>query len=218
MYNIFLVNFFFFSSRRRHTRCALVTGVQTCALPIWAGGRNMPVPCPSRPPALASAGRPALCLPVAVTDAIERFDLLEVVVDVAELLAQPLDVAVDGAVVDIDGLAVGRIHQLVAVLHVARPLGQRLQDEELGDGQADALALPRAEMARRIQRQFAAHQRRLGRLAARGAVLALFPAQQRADALAPPALREGLGAVVVGATAQAEALVDPLVLGGEEDD
>src|SRR3546814_3409229 len=30
-----LFNFvFFFSSRRRHTRCALVTGVQTCALPI----------------------------------------------------------------------------------------------------------------------------------------------------------------------------------------
>src|SRR3546814_4427430 len=25
----------FFSSRRRHTRCALVTGVQTCALPIF---------------------------------------------------------------------------------------------------------------------------------------------------------------------------------------
>src|SRR3546814_6135058 len=29
-----LVLFVFFSSRRRHTRCALVTGVQTCALPI----------------------------------------------------------------------------------------------------------------------------------------------------------------------------------------
>src|SRR3546814_6929086 len=28
---------FFFSSRRRHTRCALVTGVQTCALPIYNG-------------------------------------------------------------------------------------------------------------------------------------------------------------------------------------
>src|SRR3546814_8238675 len=26
--------YFLFSSRRRHTRCALVTGVQTCALPI----------------------------------------------------------------------------------------------------------------------------------------------------------------------------------------
>src|SRR3546814_12787381 len=36
---MFLSIRFFFSSRRRHTRCALVTGVQTCALPI------------SRPPA-----------------------------------------------------------------------------------------------------------------------------------------------------------------------
>src|SRR3546814_7709658 len=34
---------FFFSSRRRHTSCAVVTGVQTCALPICcllAGRRN----------------------------------------------------------------------------------------------------------------------------------------------------------------------------------
>src|SRR3546814_12296331 len=30
--------FFFFSSRRRKTRCALVTGVQTCALPIYEPG------------------------------------------------------------------------------------------------------------------------------------------------------------------------------------
>src|SRR3546814_2846561 len=40
--------FFFFSSRRRHTRCALVTGVQTCALPILSrhagqGGRRLEV-------------------------------------------------------------------------------------------------------------------------------------------------------------------------------
>src|SRR3546814_1809123 len=36
---VYVVNIFFFlSSRRRHTRCALVTGVQTCALPIfWPG-------------------------------------------------------------------------------------------------------------------------------------------------------------------------------------
>src|SRR3546814_1042528 len=32
-----MVDYFFFSSRRRHTRCALVTGVQTCALPISIG-------------------------------------------------------------------------------------------------------------------------------------------------------------------------------------
>src|SRR3546814_10774826 len=31
---LFAFSSFFFSSRRRHTRCALVTGVQTCALPI----------------------------------------------------------------------------------------------------------------------------------------------------------------------------------------
>src|SRR3546814_15071668 len=33
----YVIVYFFFSSRRRHTRCALVTGVQTCALPISAG-------------------------------------------------------------------------------------------------------------------------------------------------------------------------------------
>src|SRR3546814_1319061 len=32
---------FFLSSRGRHTRCALVTGVQTCALPIWIGLRGI---------------------------------------------------------------------------------------------------------------------------------------------------------------------------------
>src|SRR3546814_4946827 len=31
--------YLFFSSRRRHTRCALVTGVQTCALPISLDAR-----------------------------------------------------------------------------------------------------------------------------------------------------------------------------------
>src|SRR3546814_4796106 len=50
---------FFFSSRRRHTRCALVTGVQTCALPIChtrrreylpARDRRIPVPASRRPP------------------------------------------------------------------------------------------------------------------------------------------------------------------------
>src|SRR3546814_19924495 len=33
---------FFFSSRRRHTRCALVTGVQTCALPIFGEAGHFP--------------------------------------------------------------------------------------------------------------------------------------------------------------------------------
>src|SRR3546814_9524356 len=36
--------FVFFSSRRRHTRCALVTGVQTCALPICRLSGSDPLP------------------------------------------------------------------------------------------------------------------------------------------------------------------------------
>src|SRR3546814_17383872 len=41
-----IVMFFFFSSRRRHTRCALVTGVQTCALPICTTTHCSPAPAP----------------------------------------------------------------------------------------------------------------------------------------------------------------------------
>src|SRR3546814_918829 len=42
---------FFFSSRRRHTSCALVTGVQTCALPICRARRRSPRRCRRcRPP------------------------------------------------------------------------------------------------------------------------------------------------------------------------
>src|SRR3546814_1326066 len=53
--------FCFFSSKRRHTICALVTGVQTCALPIWGGSclpwrRTRPG---HRPTAAARRHRPA---------------------------------------------------------------------------------------------------------------------------------------------------------------
>src|SRR3546814_20052905 len=43
LYTLFYCFFFFFSSRRRHTRCALVTGVQTCALPILRHDRIVAV-------------------------------------------------------------------------------------------------------------------------------------------------------------------------------
>ena len=36
---------FFFSSRRRHTRCADVTGVQTCALPIYMPKGTLAILC-----------------------------------------------------------------------------------------------------------------------------------------------------------------------------
>src|SRR6056297_2770123 len=37
LFAIVMTGFFFFSSRRRHTRVSGVTGVQTCALPICRG-------------------------------------------------------------------------------------------------------------------------------------------------------------------------------------
>src|SRR3546814_4234421 len=46
-----------FSSRRRHTRCALVTGFQTCALPIFEGDAAV-LQQPLEP--AAAGGKPAL--------------------------------------------------------------------------------------------------------------------------------------------------------------
>src|SRR3546814_5779813 len=51
LYLCYVLFFFFFSSRRRHTICALVTGVQTCALPIswWTGSTSRRRPGPWMP-------------------------------------------------------------------------------------------------------------------------------------------------------------------------
>src|SRR3546814_7109440 len=54
---------FFFSSRRRHTRCALVTGVQTCALPIWRGTASAPRAAAIRTHADGSAAPHRSCWP-----------------------------------------------------------------------------------------------------------------------------------------------------------
>src|SRR5881396_4023136 len=49
---MYVVDFFFFSSRRRHTRWYEVTGVQTCALPIcplaFKEGNALPLTLPAR--------------------------------------------------------------------------------------------------------------------------------------------------------------------------
>src|SRR3546814_10827503 len=56
MYVVAVVLSFFFSSRRRHTRCALVTGVQTCALPISFDLIDQTASLPTSMPALLIAG------------------------------------------------------------------------------------------------------------------------------------------------------------------
>src|SRR3546814_10415090 len=76
--------FFFCSSRRRHTRCALVTGVQTCALPICTAASRMPswrcfcggipaMSAPAAPPRCPGTPSPNRAIEPAGTDIPNRF-------------------------------------------------------------------------------------------------------------------------------------------------
>src|SRR3546814_4245541 len=56
MHYLCSVCLFFFSSRRRHTSCALVTGVQTCALPILTPGITLQRACGTSLDALITIG------------------------------------------------------------------------------------------------------------------------------------------------------------------
>src|SRR5579875_811107 len=96
---------------------------------VPSGGRNR------------RTARNATSLLEAIADAVQRLDHLEVLVHELEFLAQPLDMAVDGAVVDIDLIVIGGVHQRIAALHDAWPLRQRLQDQEFGNGQRHRLVL-----------------------------------------------------------------------------
>src|SRR6266851_9794862 len=134
-------------------------------------------------------GAAASAFAVSVTDAIERFDLSEFRIDRLELLAEALDVAIDRSVIDIDVLAIGRIHQLVAVFDVPRTLGQRFEDQELGHGQLDRLAAPGAQMAARIERHLTADDDRLA-LPLLALARQFAAADQRTNALDQQALRK----------------------------
>src|ERR1700761_2583012 len=79
---------------------------------------------------------------VAIADAIKGLDRVELRVHLAELPAHAFDVAVDGAVVDIDLIVVGGVHQVVAAFDEARALRQGLQQKKLRDGQLDRLVVP----------------------------------------------------------------------------
>src|SRR5579884_713250 len=107
---------------------------QRRAPPLFSRGRWRGVSAGAADPVclssvcLAVASAVGSTVAISVPDAIQRFDLRKVVVDGLKFLAQPLDVAVDRAIVHIDVLAIGRVHQLVAVLDVAGTVGERLED------------------------------------------------------------------------------------------
>src|SRR6185369_15935152 len=89
----------------------------------------------------------------AITDAIEGIDRVEARVDGSELAPDALDVAVDGAVVDINIVAIGDVEQLVAGFYDSRSLRERFQDQELGNGEADDALVPEHSVPRRVHRQ-----------------------------------------------------------------
>src|SRR6056297_2020883 len=162
----------------------------------------------------------SLLFVVAIPDTIKRFDCREILVNHPHLLAKPLDVAVDRSVIDIYLIVIGDVHQLIARLHEARALGEGLQQQELGDRQRDIPALPGYCVAQRVHPQFAAQQDLAGfaRLALHIAGDHFLAAQERADAFDQQALGERFLDVIVRPHAQAEDLVDLVVLRGEEDD
>src|SRR3546814_2977113 len=86
---------FVFSSRRRHTICALVTGVQTCALPIFAA-RNDARKIPGIEPAIV--GRVLAVTEIALDD--RRAAHLEAALEPA-LFGQRAPIAIGEEQVDI---------------------------------------------------------------------------------------------------------------------
>src|SRR5215471_14526467 len=73
-----------------------------------------------------------------VTHPIKRFDLVKGLFDLLEFLPHPLNVTVDCTVIDINLIVTGGIHQSIAAFDHTGARGERLQDQELGDGERDS--------------------------------------------------------------------------------
>src|SRR4051794_2735057 len=113
-----------------------------------------------RPDQLSARSESSLLDVETVSDAIKGLDCIEFGIAFAKLAPDPLDVAVDRPVVDIDVFVIGDVEQLVARLDHAWALSERLQDQELGDRQGDALAVPQYLVTIGIHDQPAALEQR----------------------------------------------------------
>lgn len=96
---------------------------------------------------------------VAVANAVQGFDLVEIIIHLPEFFADPLDVAVNGAVIHIHGVSVGRINQLIAGFDQTGALRKGFDQQKLGYGQGDILPFPCAFVAQFIKREVAACER-----------------------------------------------------------
>jgi hypothetical protein len=124
--------------------------------------------------------------------------------------------AVNRAIININMLPIGAVHELIAAFDVTWPKRQRLQQKEFSDSKINVLTLPGALVPRRIEAQFAALNRGLGFAA--GAAREFAASQQSTDALDQEPLRERLLDVVVGTHTQSQDLIDLIVFRGEKDD
>src|SRR3546814_6941560 len=88
----YITLFCFFSSRRRHTRCALVTGVQTCALPIYLSLRSRRAARRARGPSHGGARMNGLFLIAEIGGRAVAIsaDQIESVVDIGVVTPIPL--------------------------------------------------------------------------------------------------------------------------------
>mmetsp|Transcript_20415 Transcript_20415/g.37924 ORF Transcript_20415/g.37924 Transcript_20415/m.37924 type:complete len:208 (+) Transcript_20415:200-823(+) len=155
---------------------------------------------------------------IAVADPIKGLDRREICISTAHLLAQSLDMTVDGPVIHIDLIIVGHIHQLVTAFDKSGALGQRLQQQEFGHGQGYILTFPTDRMAQRIHPQLPAlHHLGFWRSADLIRGDRLLPTQERADAFHQKTLGKRFLDVVVRPHTQAQNLVDLIIFRGEED-
>ena len=76
----------------------------------------------------------ALLLFKAIANTVQGFNDIKIILDYFEFFAEPFAVAVDGAVINVDLVIIGCIHQGIAAFHHAWAQGQGLQDEKFGDG------------------------------------------------------------------------------------
>ena len=162
------------------------------------------------------------CFAVPVAEAVDGLDRVEARIEVQELPAQPLDVAVDRALADVRVLGVALLHELAARLDVAGMAGERLQEQELGDGQRHGGAVPLRGVALQIEDERAAAEDLVvvlfARRRARRRLEEREAPEQHADARHELAHRERLAEIVVRSELEAEDAVELVVLGGDEDD
>ncbi len=133
-----------------------------------------------------------------------------------ELGSDIADVAVDGAVRDLDVQLIGRGHDLLAVEHHGGPAEQGAQDAELQRGQRQRHL---AEMRRvRVLIEPQPAMGKLPRLRLPGRGPRCGAAQDDVDAGHQLARAERLGDIVVAADLEPEHAVDLLVAGRQEQD